>query len=184
MEQDSPGLTAFLSAHENGSYEGGLYRIHAISEMPQWTNLVLEAFPDRRGRIFCFSSDWLGRHFAIDMSRRKNGRCQVLMLEPGTGQSLEIPVSFQEFHDVELVNFRNEALASEFYTAWVNAAGQAPTMSQCVGYIKPLFLGGGDVVQNLEITDMEVYWSICGQLLAKVRNLPDGTPIGRVAISQ
>ncbi len=56
-------------------------------------------------------------------------------------------------------------------------------MTECVGYRKPLFLGGQDVIDNLEISDMEVYWSLCGQLLGRVRNLPNGARVGHLGIS-
>ena len=40
-------------------------------------------------------------------------------------------------------------------------------LEDCVGYKIPLFLGGNDEISNLEITDMEIYWGICGQLITK-----------------
>ncbi|WP_434798222.1 T6SS immunity protein Tdi1 domain-containing protein [Terrisporobacter vanillatitrophus] len=33
-----------------------------------------------------------------------------------------------------------------------------------MGYKVPLFLGGEDDISNLEEIDMEVYWSVTGQL--------------------
>jgi hypothetical protein len=44
-----------------------------------------------------------------------------------------------------------------------------------------LFLGGQDVVENLEVSDLEVYWSICGQLRRGALRLPQGTAINEVA---
>jgi hypothetical protein len=37
--------------------------------------------------------------------------------------------------------------------------------NKCVGYKVPLFLGGEDEISNLDELDMEVYWSIIGQLM-------------------
>jgi hypothetical protein len=177
LERYAIGLTSFLAIHAGGSYSDGLYRIHSVATMPKWTGIAEETFPDFRSRIFCFGVDWLGRMFALDFARKNNGQYLVLMLEPGTGQALEIPVAFMEFHDQELVKYQDEALAVKFFDEWRHAGGESPQFDQCVGYKKPLFLNGSDNVENLELTDMEVYWSITGQLLSKLRRLPDGTRI-------
>jgi hypothetical protein len=110
----------------------------------------------------------------------------VMMLEPGTGEALEIPSGFVSFHDEEFVDYRNEALASEFFASWATAnPGAVPLQaSECVGYRVPLFLGGRDTVDNLEVTDFDVYWTITGQLSIQARNLPAGTPIQGVTIDE
>jgi hypothetical protein len=182
LEPRAPGIVEFLSHYGGLSFEGGLYRIHAVTDMAKWTAMVSAVFPGFKDRIFCFSYDWLGRHFALDFKRIENTRCLILMLEPGSGEVLEIPADFHSFHNQELIDYRNEALASEFYESWLSIDGKKPTLTECVGYRVPLFLGGKDEMDNLEITDMEVYWSITGQLLAKTRQLPDGAKIGQIRI--
>ncbi len=146
------------------------------------TPIVGEAFPDFKQRVLCFSYDWLGRHFALDFRRLEGDQYLVLMLEPGTGQALEIPATFRDFHERELIEFRSEALASDFYQSWLSSGRPQPNLSECVGYRKPLFLGGEDVLNNLELVDMEVYWSVCGQLLARVRRMPEGSSIRNIRI--
>lgn len=183
VERGAIGMADFLSMHAGGSYERGLYRIHSVTDMQRWTTIATEAFPDFRQRILCFGFDWLGRMFALDFARKTNGQFLVLMLEPGTGQALEIPATFMDFHNQELVQYQNEALAVEFYKVWQASGGEFPAFEQCVGYKKPLFLNGSDTVENLEITDMEVYWSIAGQLLSKIRGLPEGTRLESIRIN-
>jgi hypothetical protein len=182
LEAVAPGISSFLGQYGGVSFNQGLYRVHPVSAMPLWTTTVAKAFPDYSNRIFCFSYDWLGRHFAIDSHRQENGQCHILMLEPGTGQTLEIPAGFRGFHDTELVEHQNEALAANFYREWLAANGAVPSPSECIGYKKPLFLGGKDAVENLELIDLDVYWTISGQLLLKIRDLPVGTKIGTVSI--
>jgi Domain of unknown function (DUF1851) len=182
LEPRAPGLVGFLSGHAGASFENGLYRIHSLGHMNKWTSIVAEAFPDFRQRVFCFAYDWLGRHFALDFGRQERMQNLVIMLEPGTGQALEIPANFIDFHNRELVEYRKEALASDFYRSWLSSGGAAPSPAECVGYSTPLFLGGADLVENLELVDMEVYWSIAGQLLAKTRGLPAGSRIGEIRI--
>jgi len=129
-----------------------------------------------------FAYDWLGRLFAIDCTRMEEGAPAILMLEPGTGQALQIPCNLISFHENELIEYGEEALAVTFYKQWIENGGDAPMQNQCVGYKKPLFLGGKDVCENVEMVDLDVYWTITAQLIHKVRGLPSGTRIGKVDI--
>lgn len=105
------------------------------------------------------------------------------MLEPGTGEALEIPVSQAAFHDEELANEPDAAAAYSFFEQWLAAGGVRPDYGQCIGYKQPLFLGGADDIANLEAVDFDVYWNLAAQILARVRGLPGGTRIGDVSIS-
>jgi len=95
--------------------EGGLYRVYSPQRALAATAMVEDAMPELRGRIDCFAADWLGCHFALDKARVDGGENLVLILEPGTGEVLEVPVSVRSFHDSELVEFAEAALAVSFY---------------------------------------------------------------------
>lgn len=161
----------------------GAYRLHRAEDVTRFTQLAAYAFPEFAGRIDCFGADWLGRQFATDRGRTVAGIPQVLMLEPGTGEALEIPVDRPAFHDEELVREPDAVAALSFFKQWVDSGGSRPAYLQCAGYKQPLYLGGSDDVTNLEISDLEVYWTITAQLLAQVRGLPVGTRIGDISIS-
>jgi hypothetical protein len=177
------GYSDFASEFAGATFAGGLYRVHDAESGPLALMLISETFPEFAGRTCPFGYDWLGRQFAVDSGRVAGGQPQVLLLEPGTGEALEIPLAFGGFHDEELVEYADAALATDFFETWSAAnAGRLPLRrDQCVGYRVPLFLGGQDVVDNLELSDIEVYWSVCGQLRRGVRTLPPGTSINEVA---
>jgi hypothetical protein len=167
---DVVGYAAFAQKHAGASFGGGLYRVHDSVTGPQAFAFVSDAFPEFAERVCPFGYDWLGRQFAVDSGRIENGQPQVLVLEPGAGAALEIPVDFVAFHDEELVEQSDAALASGFFGAWSEANPDALPLlrSQCVGYKVPLFLGGNDTVDNLEVSDLDVYWTIFGQLRGQV----------------
>ncbi len=165
IEQYASGFSNFMSTHGGTTFNNGLYRLHAVQDIMRWTKLIEEEFTNYKGRAICFGYDWLGRHFALDKNRIENEQMLILLFEPGAGEVMQIPVDFKNFNNEELVEYQNEALASEFYMEWLNTKGDSPSHSQCIGYKVPLFLNGSDTVENLEISDMEVYWSICGQTL-------------------
>lgn len=70
---------------------------------------------------------------------------------------------------MELIQYRDAALAADFYKSWLAQGGRPPRYDECIGYKKPLFLSGADVVDNLETSTVDVYWHVFGQLIAQVR---------------
>ena len=164
-------------------YLDGAYRLHRTEDVARFTDLAAEAFPEFRERIECFGADWLGRQFATDQGRLIAGVPQVLLLEPGTGEALEIPADRQAFHEEVLVQEPDAATAHSFFRQWLAAGGSRPEYDQCIGYNRPLYLGGADDLTNLQVVDFDVYWTISAQLLAQVRGLPVGTKINHISIT-
>lgn len=177
------GYREFAGEFAGASFGDGLYRIHDERSGSAALSLVVDAFPDLGAQACPFAYDWLGRQFVVDAGRAASGQPQVLLVEPGTGEALEIPESFATFHEEELLDFADSALAIEFFEAWSAAnRGSLPLRrDQCVGYRVPLFLGGKDVVENLELTDLDIYWSICGQLRLGALRLSPGTTINQLS---
>jgi hypothetical protein len=173
----APDIAKLLAELGGSSFNGGLYRVVRLSELAAWTSRIGYAFPEFKGRVTCFGYDWLGRAFAIDATRLEDGRPGVVMFEPGTGQALNIPANIETFHDDELINFGDSALAIDFYRRWQKLPHTALAYDECAGYKRPLFLGGVDDIENLEISDIDVYWHILGQLILKTKGLPAGTPV-------
>lgn len=176
------GRNGKTARDQDAVYLDGAYRLHRTDDVEHFTDLARAAFPTLADRIECFGTDWLGRQFAKDRGRLESGEPLVLMLEPGTGEALEIPASFAAFHKNELIEESDAVAAFPFFQEWLSVGGARPRYDQCIGYKVPLFLGGADGVANLEVSDFDVYWTIAAQLLAKVRDLPEGTVIDRVTI--
>jgi hypothetical protein len=177
------GLDDLIAHYAGASFNGGIYRLHDVNGIKRWNATVGEAFPQFRNRVSCFGWDWLGRQFALDAARRKGGEHLVLLLDPGAGEALEIPATFRSFHNQEIVDYSDAALASVLFKQWRAANDCALGAKECVGYRIPLFLGGKDSLENLEVIDGEVYWTICGQLKNQARTLPQGATIKSVTIS-
>lgn len=167
---------------QEGVFLDGAYRLHQAADIERFTDLARAAFPAFADRIECFGADWLGRQFAKDQDRKRGGQPLVLMLEPGTGEALEIPAIFTAFHEHELIEEPDAVAAAPFFREWLSAGGARPGYDQCISYKEPLFLGGSDEIANLEVSDLDVYWTVAAQLLAEVRDLPEGTVINRVTV--
>jgi hypothetical protein len=149
------------------SLDDGLYQCHTASDMTRMTALAAGMFPELADRLVCFGMDWLGRQCASDAARHDpSGLPLVLMLEPGTGEALELPFTVVDFYQDGLVDEAEPALARSFYESWRSTSGDRRPLSpwECVGYEIPLFLGGADEVSNLARTDLDVYWTLLGQV--------------------
>lgn len=168
---DQQGLSEFISQYGGASFGGNLYRIVTASKIDSWNARIEAAYPEFTGHITCFAYDWLGRAFALNQMRLEDGKPGVTMFEPGTGEALEIPCNLQTFHSDELLEFGEAALAISFYEDWLGAGGASPSLDQCVGYKKPLFLGGVDDLENLELSDLDVYWHLTAQIIREIRGL-------------
>lgn len=173
-----------IDAFGGKTFNHGLYRVLCSDQIPIVQRAMENIFPEYRERILPFAFDWLGRHFAIDHARIENGSPQVLMLEAGAGEAMEIPGSVLDFHDVELVDYPNEALAVPFWHQWRISNTVDLAFTECVGYKVPLFLGGSDVITNLEVVDLGVYIEICGQLRNKTRTWQTGQSIRKVIFEE
>ncbi|MGX5715519.1 T6SS immunity protein Tdi1 domain-containing protein [Arthrobacter sp. MAHUQ-56] len=179
----SPVLKELFEAYGGATFEDGLYRIHDVVSSREASEAAAYAFPALKAPLLCFAFDWLGRQFALDFQRGTVEDPGVVLLEPGTGEALEVPVTFSDFHDCALFRYRDSCLLPDFFGDWRRAGGQVPEFNQCIGYKTPLFLGGSDDEFNLELTDIGVYWSISGQLIVATRDLPDGTTVTGLGIA-
>jgi hypothetical protein len=183
-ERDIPGLGELIARFGGASFNGGLYRIVRASNMSAWKARISLAFPEFAKGTTVFGYDWLGRAFAIEGGRLEQGRPGVVMFEPGTGEALEVPANVQTFHDVELIQHSDAALASHAHKEWLARGGAVPAYAECIGYKAPLFLNGKDEFENMELSDLDVYWRLMGQLIVKTRNLRPGTRVGPVTIEE
>ncbi|ROM86464.1 DUF1851 domain-containing protein [Pseudomonas brassicacearum] len=182
IKGDAYGVSELMSEFGGCSFDRALYRVMAPSSNSEWNQVVEYAFPNFDGRVQCFGYDWLGRIFALDSGRLEGGHSGVVMFEPGTGEALEIPCNIVTFHNEELMEYREEALAVSFHIQWL-AQGAAPSYEDCIGYRVPLFLGGKDVVENLEVSDLDVYWTLIGQIIRKTKELPLGSLLANIVLT-
>jgi hypothetical protein len=177
VQKNASGFNELINSYSGKSFGNGLYRLHEIENIEKWNEIITQAFPEFTGRISSFGFDWLGRQFALDLKRIVEGQPQILMFEPGTGEVLEIPCSFLDFHEYEIPNDHDACLSSEFFKGWTSQNSINLLTDKCIGYKVLLFLGGQDSLENLELCDMEVYWTFCSQLIQKIKELPVGTII-------
>jgi hypothetical protein len=151
----------FIKQYNGKTFLNGLYRIHQTNDLKKWNDIIERTFPMTIGKVSVFGYDWLGRHFAIYSETET-----VILLEPGTGEVFDTCLNFYDFHNIEIPNNHINCLSSEYFKEWYEASNHyILPHNKCVGYKIPLFLNGKDTIENMEVSDMEVYWEIMMPLI-------------------
>jgi T6SS immunity protein Tdi1, C-terminal len=161
---DVRGWRELLGTHGGASFADGVYRLCRVDELRPWTFAAVRAFPDWNGKILCFGYDWLGRFYAIDTTRRRREQPLTVTLDPTTGEVYPSKSDFVKFHEIELVEYPEDTLASEQFDAW-RASNPPLDYESCVGLKVPLFMGGTFTPANFEVIDLDVYWTLTAQLM-------------------
>ncbi len=130
-----------------------------------------------------FATDWMGRLFLLLAKvQRSDGETAIGLLVPSTGESIVLDYSFGVFLGEALTTDWRNLLEADRLDEWRAAGNSAPHFDQVVEPKRRLFLGGSDEICEVEISPLVVAVSLCGQMWAKVKDLPPGTPITGVSI--
>jgi hypothetical protein len=178
-----PPLRSFFARCGGQSFNDGLYRVIGPSTLDDAADFVSVAFPRVRERAKCFAYDWMGRIFALDAARSRDGEPQMLMFEPDNALAFEVPRDLATFHNVELTTRSKKILESELHAEWLGKGGAVPRPNQCVGYKLPLFFSGPDTIDYMSMYRIDIHWHILDQLIERTAHLPPGTRINKLTIS-
>lgn len=160
-------LTIFAAAAGH-SDPSGSYWVLTLEEAELADAWLYGAFAELKvARTISFARDWSGRVYAWHPRT-----AAVLIADPADGAYYTCPSSFTELHQTDLREDRDEMLNEHVYRRLLATGWEAPSRTTCIGYRTPLFLNGEDDVSNMEHIDIDVYWTITGQLIARVLGYP------------
>ncbi len=162
------------------TFNNGLLRFHNAESGALAQENLHEFFGDRAAELTPFAVDWRGRHF-----------CRVQM--DGNDMALRTDSAFAEAspltsYEDTIAFLLQSPDAPEFLEEdTMNAAFQRFDMfgiefDRCLGLKIPAFLGGEETLENLDPSDMDVYWSFNAQIYNQVKDLPPGTPISDIKL--
>jgi hypothetical protein len=184
---DLPSFTGFIAEHAGASFGGGLLRILSPDARPSlldWNRRDgwhhdWPSVPAAK----VFASDWLGRLYLLDPTRRADGQPRVALLDPATGEYEVIDNSFSEVVEEIWPAAGNDLFDAERFAAWQRTGGRVPGLDECVAYTIPLSLGGTPDVSNMEVLFLNVWISLSGQIIEQTKGLRAGTRISGVTSS-
>jgi hypothetical protein len=106
--------------------------------------------------------------------QRMDGTQSIIMIfEVATGDYFELEQTITLFHEEDLVEYKEDTLHEEkFLLAMSHLGISSISRNDCIAHRISLFLGGEDVVENMEVTDMEVNWSLQQQIMDQINKIP------------
>ncbi len=174
---DDSNIDLFFSVCGGVSYNSGLYRTHTSDSSLKWSSIISSYFEKYLNKIVPFGFDWMGRQYCIDKNRSE----YLLMFDPATSEDFELKQNFIFFHNYEIVAERKRMFSEDdFKTALTYFNLRKLEYSDCIIHKIPLFLGGEDVLDNYEISDIIVSWEFLCQAYQQIKNLPPGTKINSI----
>jgi hypothetical protein len=135
-----------------------------------WRELLPESF-----------SVWLINRFADMFLVLEDG--SISMLDVGAGQVRSIAPTQEAFCQMlDDESTANELLMIPLVDSLV-AAGISLGAKQCYSFkCRPPILGGEYGVENTEVCDIHVHYSLLGQIATQAKDLPEGTKIDEIKI--
>ena len=150
------------------TYGKGLISFFAPEEIPLWTENIKEAFPWFQRAFRPFAYDWQG---CVHTAYITAGGNEVpVIFNVGTDEIHYAPCTLQDYLDKMIPAHVDGTLAAGFFKKWSRHSKQSLKRNECVSYRIPLDYGGKDVFDNMEISDMDVYWTV----LTAFRNAKQG----------
>ena len=155
-----------------------IFSTFTLENTQEWTQLIKDAFPGFDVEFSLFAYDWKGSCYGV-----RHDDDTVLLFELCDGNVYEIPVPMLEFLDDMLPKQAEDILRIPDYRAWLRKHHDGePGPYQCISHRVPLFLGGEDTVDNMELSDLNVVWSLYPQLWQAADGAEDGTVFGDFTI--
>ena len=172
----------FVIAFGGMQFGKGLFNVFDKGDLRYWENNVTKMFPEYKGRFELFGYDWMGRCFAVTSLGADDEK--ILVFDPSTLEVSDIQLTFMDFINKAIPAAANECFSADAFINWYNTYGIELKYLNCLGNKVPLFLGGNDELDNMELSDMDVYWHILGQTAAKLKNEAEGTVIEEFTIEE
>jgi hypothetical protein len=107
----------------------------------------------------------------------------VEMLDMQRGQLRQVAGSRDEFYQLIRIREKQEEWLRSDLIAVLHERGIVPDAGQCYAFSVPPILGGKVDPESVELMDLAVWVSFCGQIQEQVRNLPPETEIPGLAVS-
>ena len=109
-----------------------------------------------------------------------NKKGEIFILQTDFANLKQIALNSQEFYN----SCHKQGNLQDWFmidlVSYMKQSNVALKSGHVFSYKKPPVLGGNYEPENFEQTLIEVHFSLLGQLHEKVKDLPDGTPIGEI----
>ncbi len=168
---------AILALVGGRSFNLGAFRTFSTESSKDWNDVISDAFPAYKGIIRCIGFGWDGQVIAEVLRDREDIERGVAIFNPNTAETLNAPVSIVDFMNDMIGDDEEDVLEAGLYLTWLKADKTPVQIDECVGYDVPMFVGGDQSMENMNVIDFEVYWDISRDLIKKYFDAEDGDAI-------
>lgn len=149
-----------LNIKENIVFDDGLYTLLSEKSSKKSLRVLRDnkiKYSDAELQIFAI--DWLGRMYGL----AKNDEKYVYIFDIVESKVFKAKGDTNFFHDVILVEDNKSALDYKLFKKWHKRTKYLLEENECVSLKLPPFFGGKLEISNLEVLDIDVYWSLSSQ---------------------
>lgn len=169
LKKKSEEFFDFIGSYVGRTYAFGLYRIHSRKSAIKWTSLLEQYYPEFKDRLLCFGYDWEGNMIA---QRMDDDISTIMIFEIATGDYFEFEQTIRGFHEEDLVEYKEDTIhATKFQLCLSHLSIKNLSRHECIAHRVSLLLGGEDTPVNIEITDLEVLWSLQQQIMDEINKI-------------
>jgi hypothetical protein len=173
-----PGLMALADGWGGATLGEGFYRFHTPRSGARATAMCAPLVPED-ARHWAFAFDWNGCEICLDRDTE-----EIIVVDPGLGKWFNGEAGLNDWHDI--LAAEPQLLRVERYQRWrvLHPEIGALPFDRTIGLERPLFLGGVDDPDHLEMWSHDVYLAMFAQLFAKTEGLPPGTVVDASILEQ
>ncbi len=152
-------------------FENGMFQILTFKKVDLWTNLITETYFDEfRNQLVCFAITWQGCLLAVN-----EDNTSIFLFDPATCEYFELEeTSLEDFFKTVFFEVEDELIYVEgFRNSLQFLKLNILDSEKSIAHKTSLFLGGEDVLENLEVIDSEVLWDMQIQIAEGLNEIPN-----------
>ena len=169
IQKDENQRDYFIRCFGGQQLLNGMFTIFKKNDLEKWEKNVKGFFNILKDEFNLFGYDWQGNCYGVILNNTAALCENVVMFEIGTNKMLSFNCNFNTFINKTFIDQLNAILVPQFFENAVNQCDEKIEYEKCIGYKVPLFLGGQDIISNLEYSDMDVYWTVLTQVIESIR---------------
>jgi len=169
IQKDENQIDYFVRSFGGQHLLNGMFTVFKQNDLEKWEKNVKRFFYNLKENFKLFGYDWQGNCYGIILNNATTLNENVVMFEIGTNKILSFSCDFNTFINKTFIDQLNSILVPQFFESAVKLYDDKIGYGKCIGYKRPLFMGGQDIPSNLEYSDMDVYWTVLAQVIESVR---------------
>lgn len=171
------------------SADSGILRFYDAISGPMGQQFLDDTFVQDGVKAKVFAYDWLARQFAVSSNISETGQRsaqeQTVVVFSPFDMSITPLVQVDQFMNALGLDMMADFLNVDLFTSWKRKHGiSSLDLDRCAGTTVPSYCQGSLQLTNLTYDDLDVYLTFSSQLWNQVKDLPDGSRLPTLRITE